>query len=156
MRIGPESWRAVDINAAGVPRGPKFGAVDWFAERAGRHGLKLCWSRLWHGFAVYTQPAPSKFVVQFPCWKPMSHTPIPLTPELLSMLLFLWRKSATETQDTIMRRLAENNRNVQEKAQRERAALMYDVAKDAQRSWSLKRGYATPRVYLTVPKLRTG
>ncbi len=85
MRIGPHNWNCVDIESAGVPRGGPDGRVDWFRERAEKHGLFLCWNRLRKCFVIYTVKG-RKTYCQYPMYSNDGKI-IPFTRSLLHVLI---------------------------------------------------------------------
>ena len=81
MMVGPPGWRAVSIDAAGVPTGGAYGSVRWFAAECERVHLKVAWSRLHEAFIIYSELGPTKLVCQYLCQR--NGRPIPLSPDLL-------------------------------------------------------------------------
>jgi hypothetical protein len=139
MIAGPKHWQTVTTDTAGVPHGGLYGDVALFEQEAARHGLKLGWSRAWKAFLIYTQPGPNKYVCQFTCWKG-DGTPIPLSRNLLNLLVTEWERFGRTSDQTLHAIMAQQQRDAKAAARKEHSKAMYDAAKEAvSRAWSRQK-----------------
>ena len=156
MKIGPISWHLVTVDSAGVPSGGFFGDVEFFRDEALRHGLHLAWSRLHHCFAILTRRGPQKWVFQRLFHNEQTRCAIPLTRDLLSLMIRLWEAFC---RDSSHERLSD----VQDRLKKEREVEVSDelregselIREDVIRAVKLRRGYSTTN-FLSLPEGRVG
>lgn len=119
MIAGAKRWMAVTTDSAGVPHGGRYGDVAWFEPRLKRVGLKLAWSRLWHCFLIYMERGPGKFICQMQCYNHRHKKPIPLTANLLWLLVYAWERHCRTPAKTIVQALGAIQRKRKEAVAKE-------------------------------------
>ena len=150
MRVGPKRWWMVSIDSSGVPTGGRYGNVRRFARRAGRHGLKVCWSVLHHCFGIYTQEGPNTYTFQLLWRDAQTNEAKPLSDKLLWYLLYLWNQKCREGS----RILEQAYKGVIEKRNQEIAKAKYEAmtrhAREVGREARIQSGKRT-RDFYSIP-----
>ena len=154
MRIGPKHWRCVDIDAPGVPRGPAYGRVDWFAREGARHGFHLAWS--WHRkvFGLYTMQG-RKPIWQFR-FERGDGSPEPLTPWWLWLFVELKNRHAMRDGEELVEMIerAENERAAE--AYKQAVATVDDATPDVRRETQYDFGRTRPVTVVVPDKYMAG
>ncbi len=150
MVIGPPQWKAVSIDSAGVPQGGPFGDVRHFAAACDKVHLKVAWSRLHETFVIFSQPGPTKWVCQYLCQR--NGRPVPLSPALLWVLLYLWESQSRQGVKTLLDGMAQLERDYKSRLAKERYDEMEAIRGDVMRNTAIRRGWKT-RKMISVPRM---
>lgn len=155
MQVGAKHWGMVSTDSGGVPHGGRFGNVRWFERAAQRRGLYLGWSKLWECFGIFTRPHPHRYVAQMLCRHQDTGEPIPLTRELLGVLVCLWEDMAHHTGESLIDAMRKLNAEQKYKETVEQQKLDKDMEADVIRATELRRGYRTPNLMFLPRNVRT-
>lgn len=137
MRVGPQNWRAVTTDTAGVPHGGDYGNVRWFEREANKNRMKIAWSRRYRCFLLYTEPYRGRCICQMLFRKFVARgwgRPVAMTQELLRVMIHLRNEDAKMGAKTIMQKIA-----LREKHQREAVVKEWDQADEDLRPEIIRR-----------------
>ncbi len=143
-------------DSGGVPSGGKYGNVPEFIAKAGKNGLSVCWSTLFHCFGIYTRDAPGKYTFQLLCRYDGTHEPIPLTDTLLWLMLHLWRSHCNRTGATLERAIKEYAVADKQKKAKEQYEIASDLAPDVHNETMIQRGKKTRKLMSIPPAVNNG
>lgn len=154
MRIGPEHWRTVTPDTAGVPTGGRWGNPGWFGRRLKQAGLTLCWSRLHGDFGIIRHVGAGKWTWQMHCRKggPGSD-PIPLGGELLKFVLSLWNEAKNQTADDMMRQIRQAEAEHRQRQQEEQNRYLAGAMPEAVDYMELARGHRSARIIVPLSSM---
>ena len=150
MRVGPERWRWVSIDSAGVPTGGQYGQPALLAEMIESLGLKLAWSWLYKCFVLYEVRADGRIVDHFHFRRPIGLTTIPVTAfwfEVFRGLRERW--GGTEMRQALQMQVAQED--YEANCEREAEAEM--LRKPVMDMVELNMGLRTPRAQIIVPSM---
>jgi len=150
MRVGPERWRWVTIDSAGVPTGGQYGQVQFVAEMIEPLGLRLAWSHVWRCFCVYEARADGRIIDHFHFRRPMEGTVIPLTPIWFEVFRYLRERWGPEELRVAM---LKQDAKEQYEAHAEYEQEMADMESPVMDAVSLNMGLRTPRAQIVVPSM---
>lgn len=151
MQIGPRHWRWVSTDSTGVPHGGPYGSVDWFADKARRHGLHLAWSRLRQCFALYTRRGPERVICQKLLARDDNYAAIPLNAEVLSLILNIWEWNSRLSKRTIEESMRQISADEKYRLAVERQKMFEELEKPIMDAAYLKTGQRTPNI-MVLPK----
>ena len=149
MQIGKTHWRWRSWDSSGVPRGGRFGNVDWFVKEAAPHGFDVAWSDVQGCFFIYTVAGNGKVIPQFTCQRADGKGPVPLNDQLLSILVFA--KESYAGSDTLARKLERMHADEEYKDEFERRQLEEDMEKDVMAETYKSAGLVSRGVSIIVP-----
>ncbi|HUU96001.1 MAG TPA: hypothetical protein VM487_09685 [Phycisphaerae bacterium] len=115
MLIGMDN-STVTTDTAGVPHGGQYGDVDWFEEEIAPHGLKLGWNPISEAFIVYVEDGPDRFHTLIRLWKDSEGCAIPMTHDVLWMLLYCWDNHCRNSKQTVLAALQQMKRDQRDRA----------------------------------------
>jgi len=152
MIVGHPSWWWVTPDTVGVPRGGRYGEVDWFEEEAGKQGLYIAWSKLWKCFFVYSRRPDGWPIPQIGCLKWDTMIPQPLNRQYLNELLWHWDRHSRVKYATLKASMERSEREWREKVAAEMYAEINEMARDATEETMRATGYKT-RPLISIPKI---
>ena len=145
----------VSPGTAGVPSGGRYGDVHYFVTEAEKHGLYVCWSRIFECFGIYTKDGMGKYTFQLLWRNAASGEAKPLSRTFLWLMLHFWDEHCRTTGKLLEQAFAQANRDEKSRIAKERYELATDVAKDAVDETWVQRGHTT-RKMISIPRMGVG
>lgn len=154
MQAGLAHWQMVTPESTGVPRGGPFGDVARFVAEAATFGMKVCWSRIWRCFALYTQRH-GRPVFQI-LLKGKEDRPLRLTRRILLTLRQVWSNHTRQTSKTIGGWMVQRAKDERDKELARQQADRHYRLKQITDRVTLELGYRKARIISLPPVKRLG